>query len=265
MLPILILATGLLFPEGPALSPDGRFLFCVNVQAAFVSRLDLHAKTLTRDWLTLPDGGRGNGMTLGPDGALYVADVGAKRIVRVHVQTKAVSVVADKDDKGQPLRGPNDLCFDRAGDCYFTDPDGTWDTPVGCVYKVAAGTKLVTKVAGGMRFPNGLALSVDEKTLYVAISPLGDIDAVDLHTGARRVFSHVGEKGGPDGLRVDSAGSVYAAVFGDGVVCKVSPHGKVLARYSAGGQNPTNLCFAPDGKSLYVTESQTNSIVEVHL
>lgn len=69
------IAHGLAFPEGPTLSPDGTTLYWVNLEADFISRLDLRAEQLTREWARLPEGGRGNGMTWGPDGALYVADV----------------------------------------------------------------------------------------------------------------------------------------------------------------------------------------------
>lgn len=258
----LVLASGLMFPEGPALSPDGQMLYCVNVQANFISRLDLHTQTLTREWVTLPDGGRGNGMTLGLDGALYVADVGAKRIVRVSLPDGRVSVVVDTNDIGAPLLGPNDLLFDRVGSLYFTDPDGSWDTPIGAVYNLAHGSSRVSKIAGGLRYPNGLALSPDEKTLYVALSPLNEIAAFDLHTGAQRPFASVP---GPDGLRLAPGGDLYAACYASGEVAVAAPGGHVRRRFAAGGAHPTNLCFSHDGLGLYVTNAETNALVYVRL
>ena len=260
-----ILASGLAFPEGPVLSRDGSVLYCVNVQGGFLSRLDIATRTLTREWLTLPNGGRGNGATLGADGALYVADVGARRIVRIDLAHDPapgeLATIADANAEGSPLRGPNDLVFAPDGSLYFTDPEGSWDEPVGAVFKVHPATRHVSRVANGLRYPNGLALSPDAQTLYVAQSSLGRIDALDLASGLLRPWADVGEAGSPDGLRLGPDGCVYAALFGDGVVAKVSPEGAVIARWPVGGQNPTNLCFAPDGRGLYVTEAQTHSLI----
>ena len=178
--PSVTLAQGLKFPEGPVLSPDGKTLYTVNVQTDFISRLDLKTKTLTREWVTLPTGGRGNGATWGPDGALYVADVGRKLIARVSLPDGKVTTFVDKTADGTPFRGPNDLVFDKKGGLYFTDPDGTWDKPIASVYYVAPTTHAVSQVAAGLQFPNGLALSADERTLYVGESPLHRITAIDL-------------------------------------------------------------------------------------
>ena len=177
------LARGLKFPEGPTLSADGRTLYAVNVQSSAISRLDLKTKALTYAWVTLPEGGRGNGMTLGPDGALYVADVGRKLIARLALPDGQVTTVVDRAPGGGPFRGPNDLIFDKQGGLYFTDPDGSWDKPIASVYHIAAKTHIVSLVAEGMQFPNGLVLSADEKTLYVAESPLHRITAITLAGG----------------------------------------------------------------------------------
>ena len=260
------LAKGLKFPEGPTLSPDGRTLYAVNVQSSAISRLDLKTKAFLYDWVTLPNGGRGNGMTLGPDGALYVADVGRKLIARLSLPDGAVTTVVDKAPGGLPFRGPNDLVFDNAGGIYFTDPDGSWDKPVASVYYVAPKTLAVSLVAGGMQFPNGLALSADEKTLFVAESPLHRITAITLAGGTKRVFCVTGTVGGGDGMRLGHDGFLYAAIYGEGVIAKISMQGEVVHRYDIQvGKHPTNLCFAPDQKSLYVTETDTNTVVQLRL
>jgi len=253
------LARGLKFPEGPTLSPDGGTLYCVNVQSGAVSRLDLKTGTFSYAWVTLPGGGRGNGMTLGPDGALYVADVGRKLIARISLPDGAVTTVVDKAPGGAAFRGPNDLIFDAQGGIYFTDPDGSWDAPVGAVYHVAAKTHAVSRVADGMRFPNGLVLSADGKKLLVAESPLHLITEIVLAGGAKRVFCVTGTVGGGDGM-------LYAAIYGEGVIAKISTAGEVVHRYDVQvGKHCTNLCFAPDGKALYVTETDTNTVIRLRL
>jgi len=270
--PPVTLAHGLKFPEGPALSPDGRTLYAVNVQSSAISRLDLKTKALAYAWVTLPDGGRGNGMTLGPDGALYVADVGRKLIARVSLPDGKVTTVADKAPGGIAFRGPNDLIFDKSGGIYFTDPDGSWDKPVAAVYHVAPRTHIVSLVADGLQFPNGLTLSLDEKTLYVAESPLHRITAVDLTPngivppGHKHVFCVTGTVGGGDGMRLGRDGFLYAAIYGEGVIAKISMQGEVVHRYDVQvGKHPTNLCFARDGHSLYVTETDSNTLIQLRL
>jgi len=260
------LARGLKFPEGPTLSADGGTLYCVNVQSSAISRLDLKTGAFSYTWVTLPEGGRGNGMTLGPDGALYVADVGRKLIARISLPDGAVTTVVEKAAGGKAFRGPNDLIFDKEGGLYFTDPDGSWDAPVGAVYHVAAKTHVVSRVAEGMRFPNGLALTADGKTLLVAESPLHLVTGVVLAGGARRTFCVTGTVGGGDGMRLGRDGFLYVAVYGEGVIAKISPVGDVVHRYDVQvGKHCTNLCFTPDQKSLYVTETDTNTIIKMRL
>ncbi len=260
------LARGLRFPEGPALSLDGKTLYVVNVQTSAISRLDLTTGVLTYAWMTLPEGGRGNGMTLGPDGALYVADVGRKLIARVSLPDGRVTTVVDKAPGGASFRGPNDLIFDKQGGLYFTDPDGSWDKPIASVYHVAPKTHTVSLVADGLQFPNGLVLSPDEKTLYVAESPLHRITAIHLPNGAKGVFCVTGTVGGGDGMRLGRDGFLYAAIYGEGMIAKISPQGEVVHRYDVQvGKNCTNLCFAPDGHSLYVTETDSNTIIQLRL
>lgn len=264
--PPLTLAQGLKFPEGPALSLDGKTLYLVNVQTSAISRLDLKTKTLTYAWVMLPEGGRGNGATIGLDGALYVADVGRKLIARISLPDGKITTVVDKTAEGKPFRGPNDLIFDKKGGLYFTDPDGSWDKPIAAVYYVAPHTHAVSQIADGMQFPNGLTLSADAKTLYVAESPLHKITAITLASGAQSIFCVTGTVGGGDGMRLGRDGFLYAAIYGEGVIAKISPQGEVVHRYPVVvGQHCTNLCFTQDGKSLYVTETDTNSVIQLRL
>jgi gluconolactonase len=265
-----VLASGLKFPEGPALSSDGQYLYFVNCESSAVSRIDLKRGKFEYEWLTLPDGGKGNGSTMGVDGFLYVADHAAKRIVRINTSSKQVVTIVDTNDEGGPLRGPNDLVFDAKGGLYFTDPAGSWDEPVGAVYYAAPGTRQVTKIADKLRFPNGIAISPDGLTLYVVLSPEHTIEAIDLTPngvvppGGRRVFATLSEKNGGDGMRFSKDGFLYVAVFGDGLIAKIDPSGRIVDRFPVkGGKNPTNLCFSKDGKSIYVTETQGNTVVQI--
>ena len=67
-------------------------------------------------------------------------------------------------------------------------------------------------------------------------------------------------------MRLGPDGSLYVAVFGDGCVTHISPTGDEIRRYPIpGGQRVTNLCFAPDHGSLYVTEADSHTVVQLFL
>jgi gluconolactonase len=273
------LATGLSFPEGPALSPDGRYLYCVNVQSADITRIDLQTGEFKKDWVVLPGKGRGNGSTIGLDGALYVTDVGAKTIDRIDCGTGAVTVWLDHDDSGSPLKGPNDLCFDSHGNLYFTDPEGSSkDKPIGCAYVVLASDHSVHKIAGGMQYPNGIVQTGNGAEVYVNQTPPNNILLFKREAGFGSpgpvVYDEAPDGGitfdgkpGPDGMRFGPHGHLYVAIFGSGVIVEcVSKHGKwsVQKTYEV-GTGVTNLCFAADHKSLYVTETASNTVVQMPL
>ena len=267
-----VLATGLNFPEGPSLDPNGKYVYFVDTQDSFVCRFNLKTNTLERHWVTLPGGGKGNGSTIGPDGALYVADVARKSIDRVSLPDGAVTTVVDHDDIGGALLGPNDLIFDKSHALYFTDPNGTWNNPAlkASIYRVDPITHAVTKVAGNLNFCNGLIITPDGKTLVTIESPIRQFDAYNVSPAGPLPVQNspariIGVLGGGDGIRMGKDGYIYSCFFGDGVVAKFDLQGKIVRRYPAGGMNPTNLCFSRDGKSLYVTETQTNTLVQVPL
>ena len=132
-----VIATGLEFPEGPVVMPDGSIIL-VEIKRGTITRVDPDNGSV--DVVARPGGGP-NGAAIGPDGALYVCnnggfewgenrgltipglvadDYSSGRIERIDLETGAVDVVyADVD--GVPLKGPNDLMFDSTGGFWFTD------------------------------------------------------------------------------------------------------------------------------------------------
>lgn len=273
-------ATGFDFPEGPALSKDGRYLYCVNVHDANISRVDLKTGQVALDWVQLPAPGRGNGSTIGPDGALYVADVGRKLIARIDTITREVTTIVDKDDKGQPLLGPNDLIC-SGENIYFTDPDGSSaENPIGAVYVYSGRFNAIGKIAGNQAYPNGLAFrSVrDRSELCIDQSSKALVDEYSIaelfmapHTAAGLAGSFVYRKSAqlpedclPDGMRSDRDGYLYVALFRAGEIVKLDSSGKIVRHYVLpAGSAPTNLCFSNDYKYFYVTETKTNSILRI--
>ncbi|MDB6070791.1 MAG: gnl 1 [Verrucomicrobiales bacterium] len=174
--------------------------------------------------------------------------------------------------EGKRYNSPNDACVDKAGNIFFTDPpyglpkgpadQDTREIPWNGVYRLTPEGK-VTLLTKDLKFPNGVALSPDEKTLYVAQSdsqaalwmayPLNP----DGTLGTGRVFADVTAmaktghyKGLPDGLKVDAKGNLWATAPGG--VHVMSPEGKLLGRIET--FTPTgNCCFGgANNEYLYI-------------
>lgn len=139
-------------------------------------------------------------------------------------------------------------------------PDGTFRVPVEQSPRTLGVRRLITD----LKRPNGIAFSLDEKQLYVADNDGGVVYAYDLaapgEVSNKREFAKppAGTKGGPDGMTIDRVGNLYAAWHGDGAVHVWSPQGEHLARIELPKDGdkavqPTNVEFAADGTTLYVT------------
>lgn len=208
-----------------------------------------------------------NGLTVDAKGNLLICQHGERRVVRV-VDGKQ-EVVADRYE-GQRFNSPNDLAIRKNGDVYFTDPpyglEKLNDSPIkelkwNGVYRADTAGK-VTLLEKGITFPNGIAFSPDEKTLYVAVSDPKQtvIEAFDVKDDGtlanRRVFFDAeplrkkGLKGACDGMKVDVKGNLWAT--GPGGVLIIDAKGKHLGTVLT-NNNTGNCCFGGDGSELYVT------------
>jgi gluconolactonase len=256
---------GLLFPEGPVWHPDG-FLLVTEIIGQRISRVagdrfEVLART----------GGGANGMTLGPDGALYVTNNGGialdwaapdaiqGRIQRVTLDGDVTDVVV------ADLGSPNDCCFGPDGLLYFTDPrweHGKEIHTAGRIYRTSLDGDLEL-LAEGPLFTNGLAFSGD--TLLVAATYEQRILAYPWSASGLSVpteFCRL-QHGFPDGLCLDDAGRIYvAATIGRGIEV-FEPDGSFVELLPIGDDTlPTNCCFGPDG-TLYVTDSGGGRVFEL--
>ncbi|HET7503007.1 MAG TPA: SMP-30/gluconolactonase/LRE family protein [Kofleriaceae bacterium] len=278
-----IVADGLGFPEGPIAMADGSVIV-----------VEIRRQTLTRCWNGKTEviaqlGGGPNGAAIGPDGAVYVCNNGGAawierggiaiptgiapdysggRIERVDLRTGKVDRLYDRCGD-HPLRAPNDLVFDRAGGLWFTDfgHDLPRQRDKSGIYHAAADGSQITEVYFGSVGYNGIGLSPDERTLYVAETLTGRLIAFDVtgpgaitRRGARfpgRVVAAM--KGTPleyfDSLAVTAAGNVCVATLIAPGITTIAPDGS-YTKIETPDLFTTNLCFGgKDMRDAWITLS----------
>jgi gluconolactonase len=252
------------FTEGPAEGPDGCIYFSDIGNRIMKYDPKTGKTTAYRD-----PSGRSNGMKFDVQGRLIVcegANTGGSRRISITEKDGTVKTLADKWD-GKRFNSPNDLTLDAKGRIYFSDPryvgDEKRELENESVYRIDPDGK-VTLVVKDVTKPNGLVISPDGKTLYVAESnsdpkrprqllayPLN----ADGTVGARKVLYDFGKERGIDGMTVSTDGTIVATAGSKeaGGVYFFSPEGKKLG-FLPTPEDPSNCCFAGvDRKTLYVT------------
>jgi gluconolactonase len=255
------LATGFIFTEGPLWHPDGYWYF-VDLR-----RNRLHRMRPGQAPELFKETQGGNGITFDLQGRVVICEGDARRVSRYGNDGK-LEVVTDKY-KGGRYNRPNDVVCRSDGSLWFTDPDkrrafgereipgpagedNLWDGAR--VYRVMPDGAV--SVVANFEYPNGLAFSPDEKTLYVANTRSSKyIHAVDLDAAgnvkSRRIFADMNEgkePGIPDGLKVDSQGRVYCS--GPGGIWVFNPDGKRVGIIRFPEQSVNFAFGGPDLKTL---------------
>lgn len=284
-----LVADGLKFPEGPIAMSDGSIIL-----------VEIARGTLTR---VLPDGGTQviaqlgggpNGAAMGPDGAIYVCnnggftwieagdrlipgdeagDYSGGRIERVDLATGKVEILYTECD-GNPLKGPNDIVFDKEGGMWFTDHGKAHGRlrDRGAVFYAKPDGSSITQMVFPMEAPNGIGLSPDEDFLYVAETPTarlwkfkisapGQIESQGPFTG--ECIAGMGGHQYFDSLAVDAEGNICVATIINGGITSISPDGKTVRHIPTEDGLTTNICFGGgDLKTAYICLSSTGQLVK---
>lgn len=254
------------FLEGPAFDQAGN-LYCVDLAHGRIFRIDPAG-----NWTLFADyEGQPNGLKIHRDGRIFVADA-QNGILCFDPVSGNRSVVVDGFE-GKGLAGPNDLVFADNGDLYFTDPgDSGPESPHGRVFRLTAGGTLEVLMSN-LPYPNGLVLTPDQKSLYVALSGTLQVARLTLHLSPRGTYRWriclqlSGGLAGPDGMAVDEAGNLCVVHAGFGTVWQFSPLGEPLARIrSCAGIRTTNVAYGgADMCSLFVTECEEGVILRARM
>jgi gluconolactonase len=283
------LAQGFAWAEGPAWIRTGSYLLFTDVPG---NTLHKWSETGGLEVFLKPSGLENpdpkvtreaglNGLFPLADGSVLAADSGSRVVVRLDLTTKKKTPVAAKFN-GKRFSSPNDLCQNDQGVTFFTDPpyglEGINDSKAkelafNGVFRIAKNGK-VELIDDKLSYPNGIGLSPDQKTLYVAncdrerpIWMAYSLDATGKVLG-QRLFADAKDlaipdaPGAPDGLTVASDGTVFAT--GPGGVLVMNAEGKRLGRIST-GKPIANCKFGDDGKSLYLTSHDTLARIRLNV
>lgn len=288
------IARGLGFPEGPVALADGSVLV-VEIEGGRLTRISPSGARETVATL----GGGPNGAAVGPDGKCYVCnnggfdwhrdatgylrptgragDYATGRIEQVDLATGAVKVLYDKCD-GIALKGPNDIVFDAAGGFWFTDLGKTYGrlSDRGAVFYARTDGSLIKEAIFPIMTSNGVGLSPDGRTLYVAETETSRLWAFDIigegevakapwpsPNGGRLVHGLPGYQRF-DSLAVEANGNICVATLVRGGISVLSPAGDLLEFHEAPEAYCTNICFGgPDMRTAYICLSGTGRLIAV--
>lgn len=259
--------------EGPAVAPNGDIYFSDILRGkdrGMIYRFDPDTKKTT---VFTKDSSKSNGLIFNSKGELLAcegADFGGRALVKWNIKTGKRTVLAERY-MGKRFNSPNDLCVDSMDRVYFTDPRYLGHEPRElkhrAVYRYDPKSKAVIEITHNVSKPNGIALSPDGKTMYLADHDNGT-DAIDpkkpapkkgpmtiyafplnkkgLVAGKRRTLVDFGDNAGCDGMTIDANANIYLTVRSlkrPGVMV-INPKGKEIAFIPTGPKNQK-----PDAKN----------------
>ena len=283
-----LVAEGLEFPEGPIAMADGSVIL-TEIKGQRLTRITPDGKKTT----VVETGGGPNGAAIGPDGAIWITNNGGSfewldqggmtvpgptpashtggMLQRYDMATATLTTVYDSCD-GRRLIGPNDLVFDRLGGVWFTDhgcstPEGR---KFGALYYAKTDGSHISRQRDHIISPNGVGLSPDEKTVYVADTQLARLWAFDISDVGQlapapgfapgRVVKTLDGFSYLDSLAVEACGKVCVATIINGGITVFDPDG-TTEHVPVPDLICTNICFGgADMMDAWITASATGKL-----
>lgn len=272
-----LLAGGFKWSEGPVWVKDGGYLLFSDIPN---NRIVKWTEDIGVSIFLEPSGYTGsepftgeepgtNGLAIDAAGMLCMCEHGNRQVSRLNKDGSRTILASHYD--GKRFNSPNDLVWHSSGDLYFTDPpyglpkrynDPARELDWCGVYRRAKDGN-ITLLTKSLDRPNGIALSPDEKTLYVAqskgdaaiytafpVTDDGTLGKGNVIFDATKWAGRKDRPGSPDGMTIDKDGRLWAS--GPGGILVLTPKGKLLGRIST-GERTANCCFGDDGSTLYMT------------
>ncbi len=248
------------FLEGPSFDRAGN-LYVVDVACGRIFRISPDGEPV----LVAEYDGEPNGLKIHKDGRIFIADF-RHGIMQLDSVSGSVSPVLGSY-RDQSFKGINDLVFAGNGDLYFTDQGDTGlNDPSGRLYRLRTNGTLDV-VLDGIPSPNGLALSTDDRTVFLNVTRNNAVWRVPMTNGGEAfragIFIQLSGGIGPDGLAIDDRGGFAVAHLGLGCVWLFDARGEPAARIrSCAGFATTNVAYGgADRRRLYITESETGQVL----
>ena len=251
------------FLEGPSFDRDGN-LYVTDIPFGRIFRVSPE-----REWYQAAQyDGWPNGLAIHRDGRVFIADY-RRGLLTLDAASGAVSPLLGHRNS-EAFRGLNDLTFDRSGRLYFTDQGQTgMHDPSGRVYRLDADGRLACLLSNAPS-PNGIALDLDERTLFVAVTRGNQVwraplmaDGALSKMGAFQTFFGAS---GPDGMALGADNSLVVCHASLGGAFVLNRRGEVTHFIkSPAGATVTNCAFAPGTSMLYLTESESGTILRAEL
>jgi gluconolactonase len=252
------------FLEGPSFDRDGN-LYVTNIPYGQIFKVSPRGEfTLVASY-----DGEPNGLKIHRDGRIFIADH-KQGLMLLDPHSGKVEAFLDRPH-GERFKGLNDLVFARNGDLYFTDQgeSGLHD-PTGRLYRLRVDGRLEL-LMDNVPSPNGLVLTPNEEILYLAVTRNNAVWRVPLlpdgNLGRVGIFIQLSGGMGPDGMAMDAEGNLAVCHVGMGSVWLFSRLGRPVAEIqSCAGIGTTNAAYGgPELKTLYITDSETGTILSVKL
>jgi len=258
------IVSNVLGPEGP-LYVDGNLYYVAWVSHT-LSKWDGRSATV----LNHTDGCGHNGLALTKEKTFLIACVDHGAVIEVDMNGTELRRW-EADEKGQKFDGGiNDVVVTPNGAAYATIFGPYVDPPTSVAGKIvylAPGAKNWIEVANDLNYANGIAVSPDQKTLYVTETVGNSIKKFTINPDGtlsnRSNFAllNVLVKNkvdtwwiGPDSMKIDSKGNIFVAQWSGGKILKISPEGKLLHVFEiTAGDGTTNVAFGKDESELFVT------------
>lgn len=250
--------------EGPAFDRDGN-LYVVDIPYGRIFRI-----SATGDWSLVAEyDGEPNGLKIHRDGRIFVAD-NTLGLMELNPKSGAVRCVLD-GYRHERFKGLNDLAFGLDGTIYFTDQGQTgMDDPTGRLYRLLPDGQL-DRLLDNIPSPNGLTVSPDGSTVFVAATRGNAVWRVPLLRSGwpHKVGIHIQLSGGvgPDGMAPMADGGLAVAHVGLGCVWIFDAVGEPILRVRCPvGRSTTNVAFGGAGsRELYITEAESGTVLRAVL
>lgn len=234
--------------EGPAFDKNGQ-LYVVNYKHDGTIGKVAPDGTCSM-FIELPVGSIANCILFDKQDNMFLPDFTGHNVLHVDMLTQKISVFCHEPR----MYSPNDLCMNRNGQIFASDPD--WKNSVGQLWRVDQDAKPVLLEAN-MGTTNGIELSPDEKTLYVNESiqlKVWKYDVDEKGNISNKKLFYKFDDFGLDGMKCDKKGNLYIARWGKGTIVVLSPQGKFIREIPLKGKQCSNIVFGgKGGKTMFIT------------